>query len=81
MTTQMITLQLPLDLYNKLKSLATEGQQEPKQIIEQLITQAYTQRFQTITPAFQMILDNAVDLGVTDLAEHHDVYLYGTDRA
>ncbi len=80
MTAETITLQLPLDLYDKLKSLATEGSKEPKDVIEQLITTAYEQRFQATTPAFQVILEHATDLGVTDLAEHHDHYLYGTDK-
>jgi hypothetical protein len=80
MITETIMLQLPLDLYDKLKSLATEGKKEPKEVIEQLITLAYEQRFQATTPAFQLILDNATDLGVTDLAEQHDHYLYATDK-
>jgi hypothetical protein len=80
MITETIMLQLSLDLYDKLKSLATEGRKEPKEVIEQLITTAYEQRFQATTPAFQSILDNAADLGVIDLAEHHDHYLYGTDK-
>jgi len=33
------------------------------------------------TAAFQQMLAMATDLGVTDLAEQHDHYLYGVDRA
>jgi len=33
------------------------------------------------TTAFQQMLAMATDLGVTDLAEQHDHYLYGVDRA
>jgi hypothetical protein len=32
------------------------------------------------TRAFRKILERATDLGVTDLADQHDHYLYGTDK-
>jgi hypothetical protein len=32
------------------------------------------------TMAFQRILARATDLGVSDLAEQHDYYLYGTEK-
>ena len=33
-----------------------------------------------ISHAFQRILGRATDLGVSDLAEQHDHYLYGTEK-
>jgi len=80
MTTKVITLELPFDLYAKLKSLAAEWRQDPLEVVGQLITLAYEQRPQASTPAFQNILANAADLGVVDLAERHDHYLYGLDQ-
>ncbi len=80
MTTKTVTFQLPLDLYDKLKSLAKQERKEPKEVMEQLITLAYEQSFQAATPAFQTILEHATNLGVSDLAAHHDNYLYGTDK-
>jgi ribosomal protein L17 len=67
-------------LYEKLKSLAKEQQKEPAAVVEQLITMAYQQQIQASTPAFQNILENAVDLGVTGLAEQHDHYLHGVAK-
>jgi len=32
------------------------------------------------TTAFQRILSRATDLGVSDLSEQHDHYLYGTEK-
>lgn len=81
MTTQVITLELPLDLYHKLKFLATEQKKDPTTIIGQLITRAYEQQPRSLTPAFQTILENAMDLGITDLAARHDYYLCGDAEA
>jgi hypothetical protein len=81
MTTKTVTFQLPLDLYDMLKYLAKQERKEPKEVMEQLITLAYEQRLQTTTTsAFQTILEHAANLGVSDLAVHHDDYLYGTDK-
>ncbi|MFZ2360736.1 MAG: hypothetical protein WA040_15455 [Anaerolineae bacterium] len=35
---------------------------------------------QSPTQAFQRILERATDLGMSDLAEQHDHYLYGLDK-
>ncbi|OQY47548.1 MAG: hypothetical protein B6242_04695 [Anaerolineaceae bacterium 4572_78] len=32
------------------------------------------------TVAFQIIMDNAINLGVSDLAAQHDHYLYGVEK-
>jgi hypothetical protein len=80
MTTELITLQLPIELYDKLQSLAANKQQDPVNVIVQLITAAYEQQFQASVPAFRTILDHATDLGVPDLAEQHDHYLYGVEK-
>jgi hypothetical protein len=38
-------------------------------------------RVESPTRAFRRILERATDLGVTDLAEQHDRYLYGCQRS
>ena len=76
----MITLELPVELYDKLQRLATHKRKEPVDMVAQLVTAAFEQYEQASTPAFQSILEHASDLGVTDLAEHHDHYLYGVEK-
>ena len=86
MSTTTITLRLPRKLYHDLQSLATEEQVSLEEMLTRLVKMAQqrsapTQQYaQPPTRAFQRILDRAADLGVSDLAEQHDHYLYGTDR-
>jgi hypothetical protein len=44
MATEIITLQLPINLYDQLQELATEEQIEPVEVISQLISAAYQHR-------------------------------------
>jgi hypothetical protein len=44
MNTELVTLQLPLDLYQKLRSLAAEGQTDLVEVIARLVTDAQQQR-------------------------------------
>jgi hypothetical protein len=44
MTTEVVTLQLPTNLYDKLQELATEEQSDPVSVITNLVTAAYQHR-------------------------------------
>ena len=44
MTTEVVTLQLPTSLYDKLQELAAEEQSDPVTIITHLVTSAYQHR-------------------------------------
>jgi len=81
METKTVTLQLPAPLYADIESLATEHQIRPEDVIALLVEDARQER-QVKPPsrAFKRILERATDLGVEDLAEQHDRYLYGIDK-
>ena len=82
METVTITIELPVQLYTQLQTLAQEEQTDPIEILTRLITLAMQQSvpLQSPTRAFQRIRDRATDLGITDLAEQHDHYLYGVEK-
>jgi hypothetical protein len=81
MASETKVLRLPVSLYADLESLATEEHVEPVEVIAQLVEAARRQRrAESPTRAFQRILERATDLGISDLAEQHDHYLYGMDR-
>ena len=77
-----VTLELPSQLYYQLQRLAEAEQTDVVGLLRRLLAAPNGQvpRPQATTQAFQRILDRATDLGVTDLAEQHDHYLYGTER-
>lgn len=81
MATETVTLELPADVYDKLQKLAATQQQDEATLLARLVTTAYEQNQPASIPAFQTILENATDLGVADLADHHDQYLYELDRS
>ncbi len=86
MDTEVVTLHLPVNLYVELQALATDEQEDLVDVITRLV--AIAREFspkpelepQPPTPAFQNILDHAIDLGITDLAEQHDHYLYRVEK-
>jgi hypothetical protein len=83
MDASVVTINLPGKLYTDLAALAQQAQAtSPVEMIERLVTQAQHQPNvgYTATPAIQRIMDRAVDLGLDDLSEQHDHYLYGTDK-
>jgi hypothetical protein len=81
MASETVILQLPASLYADLESLATDEQSEPVEVIARLVETARQQRrLESPTRAFRRILERATDLGIPDLAEQHDHYLYGVDR-
>jgi len=78
-----ITLELPTELYSQLQIVAEAEQTDIIELLRRLLAPVNGQktRMQATTRSFQRILDRATDLGVTDLAEQHDHYLYGTEKA
>jgi hypothetical protein len=81
MASETRVLQVPASLYADLESLASDEQVEPVDLIARLVEAARQQRqAESPTRAFRRILERATDLGVTDLAEQHDHYLYGVDK-
>ena len=77
-----VTIQLPTSLYNDLKTLAAGEQVDPIELIARLVAMAEQHGIPPTSPtrAFQRILDRATDLGITDLSEQHDRYLYGIEE-
>ena len=82
METDTVTIELPAQFYAQLQTLAADEQTDPVKVLLHLITVAIQQRIQPQSPtrAFQRIRERATDLGVTDLAEQHDHYLYGVEK-
>ena len=81
MASETVTVRLPASLYADLESLAADEQAELADVIARLVETARQRRqFEPHSRAFRRILERATDLGVTDLAENHDHYLYGTDK-
>ena len=81
MEPETVVLELPASLYSDIESLAAEEQLEPAEVIARLVEAARQQQQVTVpTRAFRRILERATDLGVADLAEQHDHYLYGVDK-
>ena len=83
MDAAVVTIELPNKLYADLQSLTQQAQaQSPVDMIVRLVTQARQPAgiVYAATPAFQRILDRAADLGIDDLSEQHDHYLYGTAK-
>lgn len=86
---EMVTLELPGELYDGLRSLGAEDQLDPVQVLTGLVKRAQLVQIEG-TPAkpdpetapnpLKLIADLAQDLGVEDLAEQHDHYLYGTEK-
>jgi hypothetical protein len=73
----MVTLKVPQDLYARLEALATA---ERTDVLEFLRRIAEPEPEPEEVSAFQRILERATDLGVSDLAEQHDHYLYGLPK-
>ncbi len=82
MTPDTVTIELPRPLYVRLEILAQEEQTDLMALLSRLAALATKPRthVKPSTRAFQRILDRATDLGVKDLAEQHDHYLYGIEK-
>jgi hypothetical protein len=76
------TLELPTELYSQLQIVAEAEQTDIVELLRRLLAPVNGQktRPQATTRSFQRILERATNLGVTDLAEQHDHYLYGTEK-
>jgi hypothetical protein len=81
MSSETVILEVPASIYADLEHLADDEQVEPVDMIARLVEAAY-QQHQAAPPthAFHKILERATDLGISDLAEQHDHYLYGVDK-
>jgi hypothetical protein len=81
MSPETVTVELPIAVYADLESLAEDEQTEPGEMVARLVKAArYERQAEPSTRAFRKILERATDFGITDLAEQHDHYLYGTDK-
>jgi hypothetical protein len=73
-----------------LEALAADEQSDPVQVLAHLVTMARRRRAQKREIAeeheqhtgnvLEELVSLAIDLGVEDLAEQHDHYLYGTEK-
>ena len=80
METNTITIEMPVQLYQKLQLLAEDEHANPLEVLYRLIKVAPRRQTRPTTQAFQRILERASDLGIDDLAEHHDHSLYGVEK-
>jgi hypothetical protein len=65
-----------------LDRLAKQERTDLVELLDRLATSGAVSRAQIepTTTAFERILGRATDLGVSDLAEQHDHYLYGVEK-
>ena len=77
-----VTIELPMQLYRQLETLATAEQSDLIELLNRLIKSAAKQQVvrQVPTPALRSILERATDLGVSDLSAQHDHYLYSVEK-
>ena len=82
MTVGTVTVKLPRDLYIRLDKLAKQERTNLVELLDRLAAAAMDSQTQPepSTTAFERILGRATDLGVRDLAEQHDHYLYSTEK-
>ncbi len=78
------TLQIPQPLYRRLWNLAAQEKTEPVRLIERWLERALDQADEdveadTVAPIYHLH-EYAEDLGVTDLAQNVDHYLYGHEK-
>lgn len=87
---ETVTLELPCDVYDGLQALSADGQTDPVEVIAGLVKrarqlqiaqpQADTDYTPTGSDLLRQLANLAQDLGVEDLSEQHDHYLYGTEK-
>ena len=82
MTASTVTVKLPKELYSKLNAMAKQERIDVVELLNRLAASSLEESMAVppTTAAFQRILERATDLGVTDLSEQHDHYLYGTEK-
>jgi predicted CopG family antitoxin len=85
MTLRTKTIQLPEDIYDRLKSAANAESVDPAKYIEKLLeekngeSQKKINEDTEIAPLYRLH-ELAIDMGITDLAQNLDHYLYGLDK-
>ena len=87
MSVSFETIQLPKQLYARLWRLAEREQTEPVRLIERWLDRALAQTQESnpddetedVAPIYRLH-EYAEDLGVTDLAQNADHYLYGHEK-
>jgi hypothetical protein len=81
MMNHTLTLALPEEVFQPLQVRARAQRLEPGEWVQRALIQvlAETADDPAKDPAFGLS-DIAVETGITDLAEYHDHYLYGTPR-
>lgn len=87
---ETITLELPSAVYDDLRELAEEHQVDLVRELTGLVTRARLlqvpdarieeEQAPTGSDLLRRIVSMAQDLGIDDLAEQHDHYLYGTEK-
>lgn len=82
MTVGTVTVKLPKDLYTRLDTLAKQERTDVVSLLTRLTASVTAPQAEAepSTTAFQRILDRATNLGVSDLAEQHDHYVYGVEK-
>ena len=81
MIVSTVTVKLPKELYARLDDLAKQERTDLVELLTRFAASASAQdQDEPSTVAFQRILARASHLGVSDLAEQHDYYLYGADK-
>lgn len=78
MTARMVTLKVPRDLYARLEALAKAQKTDVLELLRRVIEtdpEPYEE-----PSAFEKILEMSMDMGISDLAEQHDHYLYGLPK-
>jgi hypothetical protein len=86
---QILTIELPTDIYEAIKKAASENGQTPSDWIsaelprlfaaQQAQAQEKVAGNKTAVPLYHFY-ENAIDTGIVDLAEQHDHYLYGQSK-
>ena len=87
---ETVTMKLPSEVYDGLQQLADEDQIDPIRELDCLVKRALLLQARNPSPVqkpaptesdpLRKIAAMAQDLGVDDLAEQHDHYLYGTKK-
>jgi hypothetical protein len=75
MNTPNRAIELPKDLYDRLQAAAKAEKVDPITLIENLLQIKET----PIAPLYR-VYEQAIDMGVTDLAQNLDHYLYDLEK-
>lgn len=74
-----VQLEIPKRIYEKILSLSKKRKMQPIELIDELVSDEDVSMIAE-TNTFSYLASIAEDLGVDDLAENHDHYLYGLDK-